>query len=122
MLEKLQNFYLTLQEPNKSCLLALRSIILAQDPAVSETIKYGMPCFTYGKKLFCYLWIDKKSTQPYLLLVEGKFLNHPKLEQGTRAKMKILRLNPKRNLPISTIHKILSEALNLYKSGKIKSK
>jgi hypothetical protein len=36
------DFYLDKEEPNRSCLLALRSIILEQDRDVTETIKYGM--------------------------------------------------------------------------------
>jgi hypothetical protein len=34
-LTPLDTFYLTKEEPNKSCLLALRDIILAQDPDIT---------------------------------------------------------------------------------------
>lgn len=77
MMEQLHNYYLKKEEPNKSCLLALRSIILNQDSNVTETQKYGMPCFCYKKKMFCYLWTDKKTDEPYILMVEGKHLDHP---------------------------------------------
>lgn len=63
----LTSFYLEKSEPNKSCLLTLRDLILEQDERISETRKYGMPCFTYRKKMFCYLWTDKKSDEPYIL-------------------------------------------------------
>jgi len=109
------NFYLSKQEPNKSCLLAMRDILLGFDKDITETRKYGMPCFCFKGKMFCYLWIDKKSTEPYFLLVEGKHLHHPKLEAGTRARMKILRVDPNKDLPIQTTHLILKEALKLYK-------
>jgi uncharacterized protein YdhG (YjbR/CyaY superfamily) len=79
MLEQISKYYLNQNEPNKACLLALRNIILAQDPNVNETVKYGMPCFCYKKKIFSYLWTDKKTEEPYILMVEGKYLNHPKL-------------------------------------------
>jgi len=49
-----------------------------------------MPCFVYNKKQFCYLWTDKKTNNPYLLIVEGKNIDHPLLEQGDRKRMKIL--------------------------------
>ncbi|MBK7681825.1 MAG: DUF1801 domain-containing protein [Bacteroidetes bacterium] len=120
MPDDLHNFYLNKEEPNKSCLLALRSIILDQDINISETQKYGMPCFCYKKKMFCYLWTDKKTDEPYLLLVEGKLLDHPKLEQGDRSRMKIFRVNPNKDIPIKTIESILQKALDLYRSGKIK--
>ena len=122
MLASLQNYYLNKNEPNKSCLLALRCIILGQDTNVTETQKYGMPCFCYKKKMFCYLWTDKKTDEPYLLMVEGKYLNHPDLEQGDRSRMKIFRVNPNKDLPIKIIESILQKALDLYRNGTIKIK
>lgn len=116
------NFYLNQEEPNKSCLLALRQIILEQDAAVTETRKYGMPCFCYQKKMFCYLWTDKKTKEPYILFVEGKLLDHPKLEQGNRSRMKIFRIAPNKDLPLETIELLLTQALDLYKNGTIEIK
>ena len=115
-------YYLKINEPNKSCHLALRSIILDQDTQVTETIKYGMPCFCYKKKMFCYLWTDKKTNEPYLLFVELKHLDHPKLEVESRSRMKIFRVNPNKDLPIRTIEKLLNAALDLYRSGIIQIK
>lgn len=115
MIAALQAYYLNKAEPTKSCLLALRDIILAQDKDITETQKYGMPCFCYKKKMFCYLWTDKRTNEPYILMVEGKHLQHPKLEAGTRARMKILRINPAKDLPIKTIEQILKMALDLYR-------
>ena len=65
-MEQLDNYYLKKEEPNKSCLLALRNIILKQDINITETQKWGMPCFCYKKKMFCYLWTDKKTDEPPL--------------------------------------------------------
>lgn len=118
----MEEFYLSKEEPNKSCLLTLRDIILNQDEHVSETRKYGMPCFCYKNKMFCYLWVDKKTNEPYLLFVEGKHLQHPELEQGDRSRMKIYRVNPQRDLPINTINMLLNNALDLYRNGVIKTK
>ena len=92
MLEELYNFYFNKEEPNKSCLLALRSIILEQDKNITETQKYKMHCFCYKNKMFCYLWTDKKTDEPYILFVEGMHLNHPDLEKGNRSRMKIFRI------------------------------
>ncbi len=122
MAEPLHAYYLNKEEPNKSCLLSLRSIILDQDTHVTETQKYGMPCFYFKNKVFCYLWTDKKTDEPYILMVEGKYIDHPKLEAGDRSRMKIFRVNPKKDLPIKTIENILQKALNLYKTGIIKLK
>lgn len=113
----LANFYLDKAEPNKSCLLALRDIVLQQDEHITESRKYGMPCFCYKGRAFCYLWGDKKTSGPYLLLVEGNHLHHPDLETGDRKRMKIFRVNPKIDLPISTINDVINQALDLYRNN-----
>ena len=110
MIREVDNYYLNKEEPNKSCLLALRSIILQQDTNIIETQKWGMPCFCYKKRMFCYLWTDKKTDEPYILMVEGKHLVHPQLEVGKRSRMKIFRVNPNKDLPQKTIENILQKS------------
>lgn len=122
MLQQLENFYQQKQEPNRSCLLALRSIILEQNSGIAETIKYGMPCFSYKGKACCYLWVDKKTSEPYILMVEGRHLNHPNLESGDRARMKILRVDPGKDLPLKTIQTVIDEAIDLYRKGVVKTR
>jgi len=122
MTRELDNYYLSKEEPNKSCLLTLRSIILDQDEQVTETQKWGMPCFCYQKKMFCYLWTDKKTDEPYILMVEGKHLDHPQLERGSRSRMKIYRVNPNEDLDIETINSLLQQALDLYRNGVVRLK
>ncbi|MDR2039362.1 MAG: DUF1801 domain-containing protein [Bacteroidales bacterium] len=122
MIDELHNYYLRQEEPQKSCLLALRDMILNQDTDISETVKYGMPCFCYRKKMFCYLWTDSKTNEPYILLVEGKLLNNQELESGNRSRMKILRINPMENLPLILIESLLNDALDLYRKGIIRIK
>lgn len=117
MLRELDNYYLKKEEPNRSCLLALRSIILEQDKNITETQKWGMPCFCYKKKMFCYLWTDKKTDKPYILMVEGKYFDHPELEEGDRSRMKIFRVNPNIDLPVKVIESVLQKALDLYRKG-----
>lgn len=107
-------------EPTRSCLLALRQLILDTNPQVNATVKYGMPCFCYGRTAFCYLWTDKKTNDPYILFVEGRQLDHLELETGDRARMKILRVNPDQDIPVAPIRRFLNEALDLYRKGVLK--
>lgn len=120
MIREIDNYYYSKEEPTRSCLLAIRSIILEHDPDISETRKWDMPCFTFRKKMFCFLWTDRKTNEPYILMVEGNKLNHPKLERGGRSRMKILRIRPSSDIPINTVNTILDKALELYKKGIIK--
>ncbi|MBN8641782.1 MAG: DUF1801 domain-containing protein [Flavobacteriales bacterium] len=118
-MNNLSDFYLNLQEPNKSCLLALKDIILHQDSEITNEMKYGMPFFCYKGKMFCYLWVHKKYQKPYLGIVEGQHIHHPNLIIENRSRMKIMLFEPEEDLPITTIEDLIQQALDLYKSGKI---
>lgn len=115
MQPELQNFYTSKDEPIQSCLFTLRDIILEFDPEITETIKYGMPCFALGKKHFCYLWTDKKSGHPYILIVEGNKIDHPSLIQGDRKRMKVLPVNPEKDIPTENIYDVFNLVLTYYK-------
>src|SRR5882672_4518820 len=118
MTEEEDIYYLLLDEPVKSCLLALRNLVLSADKNISAAWRYGMPFFYYKKKMFCYLWVHKKYKQPYLGMVEGKHLHDPELISESRSRMKIMLFDPNKDLPVRTIKKILREAIELYTSGK----
>ena len=120
MLREIDNFYLQKDEPVKSCLFALREIILSVDKDISAAWKYGMPFFCYKGKMFCYLWVHKKYLQPYIGIVEGKRFNHPGLIIEKRSRMKIMLFDPNKDLPLKTIKTILKQAIDLYKTGVIK--
>jgi hypothetical protein len=111
------NYYLRREEPIRSCLLALREIILSQDKDVAAAWKYGMPFFCYKGKMFCYLWVHKKYKQPYIGFVEGKHLLHKALLQEERARMKILLLDADKDLPVKLIQSLVKKAVDLYKQG-----
>ncbi|MGJ1268042.1 DUF1801 domain-containing protein [Sphingobacterium spiritivorum] len=118
-MKTLADYYLSQHEPHKSCLLALRDIILSLDPDITHELKYGMPFFCYKGKMFCYLWIHKSYDQPYIGIVEGKHLTQPLLITEKRARMKIMLLDPDQDLPLSLIKDILYQAIQLYKDGTI---
>jgi hypothetical protein len=114
------NFYLQQNEPIKSTLLALKEIILKQDKELTNVLKYGMPFFCYKGKMFCYLWVHKKYKKPYIGIVEGKRLKHPELIIESRSRMKIMLVDPNKDLPLDVIENILQKALDLYKTGAIR--
>ncbi len=69
--------------------------------------------FCFEEKPFCYLWIDKKIKEPYILFVDGNKIVHPDLEVGNRSRMKILRVNPKIDLNAELIKILISEAVKI---------
>ena len=115
MLRAIDNYFLEKEEPVKSYLLALRNILLAFDINLAETWKYGMPVYCYKGKMFCYIWTHKKFKQPYIGFVEGNKIHHPLLLQEKRSRMKIILLDPAKDIPIKTIQTIIQELTVYYR-------
>lgn len=113
MNDSILDLYLSREEPAKSCLLTLRDMILNFSNNISETIKYGAPCFLYQKKILCYLMLDKKKNKPYILFANGLLLDHPLLELGKRKKMKVFYVDPASDLPKETISQLIEMAISL---------
>jgi hypothetical protein len=120
MLQPINNvddFFLNLQEPLQSTLLAIDSILKQQDKNIVVAIKYGMPFYHYKGRMFAYVWQDKKTKEPYIGFVEGQKINHPKLETGDRKRIAILRCSTTKDLPLTAIKTITKQALHFYKKG-----
>lgn len=94
--------------------MALREILINFDPEITEAWKYRMPCFCLNGKPFCYLWKDKISGAPYLLMVKGGQIEHPSLVKGNRAKMKIFPIDVNHDIPMEQINEVLELARELY--------
>ena len=113
MLSDLDNFYLQKDEPEKSCLLALKDIILKHNSEITAEWKYKLPFFYFKGKMLCYLWIHKKYKKPYIGFVDGNLINHEDLLQEKRARMKILLIDQNEDLPVSNIKFNLDQAIML---------
>jgi hypothetical protein len=116
-IKSVDDFFVSLQEPLQSTLLAIDSILKQQDKNIVVAIKYGMPFYHYKGRMFAYLWQDKKTKEPYIGFVEGQKINHPKLEPGDRKRIAILQCSTTKDLPIAAIKAITKQALDFYKKG-----
>ena len=114
MISELEGFYVSKEEPVRSYLLALRRYILHYDDEMTETWTHRMPMFKYKGKLFCYIWVDKKTYEPYLGIYKGLDVHHPLLDLGTRNKMKVIYFDVKKDVPIDVIDNIFQQAVKLY--------
>ncbi|WP_199140881.1 DUF1801 domain-containing protein [Pedobacter sp. ASV12] len=111
MISKLDKYYLSKDEPLRSCLLALRDVIAGHDRQITKEWKFNFPFFYYKGKMFCYTRIDKKTGQPYLGFMDGSLMSHPALIQENRSKIKILPIDPNADLPMQYISDILTQAI-----------
>ncbi len=113
-MKEIDKFYLEKQEPIKSCLLALRTVISNYHSDFEQRWYYWLPCFMYKKQIFCYLWIDKKTQFPYIAIGKGIQLKHPELIQGKRTFTKLLMIDPNKDIPVAKIYTIVENAMQLY--------
>lgn len=104
----IDRFYEEKEEPIKSCLMALRDILQNFDIEITEEWKFKLPYFYYKGKMFCYIWIDKKTKNPYLGIANGYLINHPSLIAGNRSHVKILPIDMYKDIPIDDIYEILN--------------
>lgn len=112
-IRELDDFYLRQQEPNRSCMMALRNIICDFHPGITQEWKYKLPFFYLNGKMFCYIWQDKKTKYPYVGFFDGYLLKHPLLFQGDRKRMKIFSIHPEEDIPITSLREVLQEALTI---------
>lgn len=73
-----------------------------------------MPFYCYNGKMMCYLWVHKKYHQPYLGIAAGSIVTGDDLLQEKRARMKILLINPDKDLPVKRINAILQLLVAFY--------
>ena len=114
-MKALDHFYEQQEEPIKGCLLALKNILLKHNSAITEEWKYRLPFFYYKGKMLCYFWIDQKLKQPYIGFVDGNKMEHPKLIQGNRKRMKVFYIDASKDIPVKTVEQILKLAVKLRK-------
>ncbi len=114
MLNDLDRFYLEKEEPIKSCLLALKQLILSYNPKLDHQWRYRLPCFMLSGYTFCYLWIDKKSQYPYIAIGKGNEIEHPDLVVGGRKYFGLLLINPEEDIPVEKVHEIFDQVMQLY--------
>jgi hypothetical protein len=113
-MKALDDFYENKEEPIKSCLLALREIILNYHIDIKPKWYYRLPCFMFKNQIFCYLWVDKKSQFPYIAIGKGIKIEHPDLVKGKRTFTKLLFIDPNKDIDVEKIYSIFNVAMSLY--------
>ena len=112
MLNPLENHFLKQPEPHRSCMLFLRKWLLGQ--SLEEEFKYMTAMYYYKEKAFCYLTVSGKENKLYIGFIKGHLMKHPKLEKEGRKQIKVIYLNPEKDLPIKTLSEIVRMAKKLY--------
>lgn len=112
MLNPLENYFLQQEEPLQGCMLFLRDWLKEQ--GLQEAYKFSTAFYHYKGKMFCYMSVRTKDKQFYLGFVKGYKMKHPSLKKEGRKQIKVIYLNPEKDLPIKTLKEIVTEAKKLY--------
>lgn len=112
MEELIDNYFLTLPEPDQSALLFLHQFLMNEMDLQSKR-KFNTPFYYYNGKWFCYLDYNKKKRSIHISFVKGNTIIHPKLLSEGRKQMKIYKILPEKNInskELTTICKALKKA------------
>jgi hypothetical protein len=112
MLNPLENYFLKQREPHQSCMLYLRKWLAAQE--LEEQYKYLTAMYYFKGKPFCYMSVRTKDSQLYLGFMKGYLMKHPELKKEGRTQVKVIYLDPEKDLPIQTLQEIIKAAKKLY--------
>jgi len=110
----IDRFYLEKEEPIRSCLLLLKQLIVNYNTDIVPRWYYRLPCFMYQNHIFCYLWVEKKTQLPYIAIGKGVKIEHPDLIRGKRTFVKLLFIDPNKDIPVEKIYNIFDMAMKLY--------
>lgn len=113
-LNALDQYFHQLEEPQQSMMLYLRRFVLNLSSEMTEHWKYMGPFYYYKGKMFAYLWIDKKTKNPYMGIARSTDIDHPKLVLGDRKRIKIFPFEVADDIPVDELNEVLQLAMKLY--------
>ena len=115
MAEPIDNFFLTLLEPEQSALLFLHQF-LVEEMQLQTDRKFNTPFYYFQEKWFGYLNYDPKKRDIYISFVKGNEVMHPKLVSEGRKKMKIYRIVPEKDINTKELREIVVLLKKAYKT------
>lgn len=115
MQEQIDNYFYSLNEPQKSCLLFLRRFILDHSDKITESRKFNTPFYYYNLKWLAFISYHPQTKIIYVAFVNGYLIDHPKLVSEKRKKQKIIYIDPEKDVDVRSLKKILNNACKLYK-------
>ena len=113
MQESVDHYFNSLEEPERSCLLYLRKLLLDFSDKITEQRKFNTPFYYYTKKWLCFISYNPKIKEIYISFVNGYKINHPDLLSEGRKKMKIYRINASEDIDVESLNTILKLAADL---------
>lgn len=107
MEDSIDNYFLSLPEPEQSALLFLHQFLM-NEVGLQHQRKFNTPFYYYSGKWFCYLDYNKKKRTIHISFVKGNQVSHPNLVSEGRKQQKIYKISPEKDIDTKTLSKITS--------------
>ena len=105
----IDNYFLSLPEPEQSALLFLHQF-LTNEIGLQHQRKFNTPFYYHNGKWFCFISYDPKKRDIYISFVKGNKISHPKLLSEGRKQQKIYKIVPEKDIntkELMTVCKLL---------------
>jgi hypothetical protein len=105
--EHIDNYFLSLPEPEQSALLFLHQFLI-KDSGLECQRKFNTPFYYHNGKWFCFISYDPKKRSIYISFVKGNKVSHPKLFSEGRKRMKIYKVDPDEDIHTKELQNIIA--------------
>lgn len=92
-----------------ACMMGVDQLLVDFDKGIQRAIKYNSSCYVLNEKMFVFAMVEKDTKRPYILFTDGDLLEHPKLIQGDRKRMKVYYLNPTEDIDKNELYNLLEQ-------------
>lgn len=106
-MESVEFYFDSLDEPERSCLLYLRSFLLTYSENITEQRKNNTPFYYWNKKWLGFISYNPKNKEIYISFANGYKIDHPKLLSEGRKNMKIFYVDPEKDVDVKSLKEIL---------------
>lgn len=111
--ELIDNYFLSLPEPEQSVLIFLHNFLFCEIELQSKR-KFNTPFYYYKGNWFCFIDYHKKKRTIHISFVKGNQVSHPKLLSEGRKQMKIYKIDTEKDINVKEIKTICEKLKKCY--------
>ncbi|MES2762671.1 MAG: hypothetical protein V4677_10700 [Bacteroidota bacterium] len=113
MQDHIDNYFLSLPEPEQSVLLFLHRFLMNEVNLQYER-KFNTPFYYHNGKWFCFISYDPKKRDIYISFVKGYKVLHPKLLSEGRKQQKIYKIISEKDINTKELITICKSLKKIY--------
>jgi hypothetical protein len=109
----IDNYYLSLPEPEQSVLLFLHQFFV-NDMMLQHQRTFNTPFYYLDGKWFSFIDYNPKKRSIHISFVKGNEVSHPNLLSEGRKQMKIYKINPEKDIDIEELVTVCNKLKKVY--------